>query len=94
MKVNVCHLFEIFQPPSNCQTLSNSASVKSNSEEVNGSKIISDPNDPDPVIHEIPVFLAKELAQKLFLFQASQILLSLSNSFQRSYQVYDEIPIF
>ena len=39
----------------------------------NGSKIIPDMNDPDPIIHEIPVFLAKELAQKLFLLQVSQI---------------------
>ena len=33
------------------------------------SKLITDPNDPDPVIHEIPVFLAKNLASKLFMFQ-------------------------
>ena len=39
----------------------------------NVSKIIPDNNDPDPIIHEIPVFLAKELAEKLFLLQVSQI---------------------
>jgi hypothetical protein len=48
-------------------------SVPNKTEKIeNGSKLlISDPDDPDPVIHEIPVFLAKALAQKLFLFQVT-----------------------
>ena len=49
------------------------ASVPIKMEKVeNGPKLlINDPDDPDPVIHEIPVFLAKALAQKLFLFQVT-----------------------
>ena len=39
----------------------------------NGSKLITDPTDPDPIIHEIPVFLAKNLASKLFMFQVKTI---------------------
>jgi hypothetical protein len=38
---------------------------------VNGSKPAQASDDPDPVVQEIPVFLAKELAKKLFLFQVS-----------------------
>lgn len=43
--------------------------IKTEKEEKVSEKGDQDPNDPDPVIHEIPVFLAKSLSQKLFLFQ-------------------------
>lgn len=57
----------------NGETTPPEASVPIKTEKIeNGSKLlINDPDDPDPVIHEIPVFLAKALAQKLFLFQVT-----------------------
>lgn len=40
-------------------------------DEVHGGNAMSDDAD-DPVIHEIPVFLSKTLADKLYVFQVSR----------------------
>ena len=80
-------------------TMAPSVTVKTEKDDPtsNGSKFVSnDPEDPDPVIHEIPVFLAKALSQKLFMFQVcSSTIMSSDNKICGLKLVYIRItPLF
>ena len=57
---------------------SNDAQIKSEFSDQNAESEATE--EDDPVVKEIPVFVAKTLAQQLYLFQVSQFILNISES--------------